>query len=732
MRRTLRLVPTLALVLYSTSALAAETLPLKRVVMTTSGLALYEHGGTISGDAAIDLSVRLDSVDDVLKSLTVLDNQGAIAGVSLPGREPLSQSFRDLPFTQEDLTSLPGLINALRGAEVQISSGSQVVSGRLVSVMPETVQTKDGIVTRHRVALSTHEGIKTFLVEDLSTMKFTDPVVQGQIDRALESIFSSRIKDRRSVRVALKGQGERPVTLGYIQAAPLWKSGYRLVLPAETAANKDKPETQNSPKAVLQGWAVLENTTGADWKDVQVTLTSGSPVTYTQPLYESYYLARPELPVKVMNRVLPRVDRGTVAPADRRLEEKIEGGNEYQQRGDTGSAGKMRLKQQEMAGNTYGMAIPQESMSYEAMASDSMAVAGAPPMPGVMAAPAQVSPTEMAGAVQAVSEDAGGQMIFAFPEPVTLTAGNTLMVPFISETFPAERLWVYQPETNPLHPLAAVALENAGKSGLPPGILTLYDRSGAGGGLVHVGDAEMPLTPKGERRFIPFALDSDTRIDRNVEDNRHLGLISVSKGVLRQKAVWLNTTVYTVKAPVEEARTIIIEHPRLPEWELVKPEGIMGEPEVTATHYRLRLGVAAGQSATLKVVLRREDQETFALVDIGPEDLRARVAAAGKDLPANLRKALEKVGALRADVYAVDIALQRIANERQNIATDQQRMRENLQSVGVTSGVGKRYLDKMQDQEDRLAALEEEEKDLQEKRVEAQQALEQFIASIDM
>lgn len=705
MKPVLRLAPVLAALLCSTSALAAQELPLKRVVITTSGLALYEHGGSVSGDADIGLSVRLDSVDDVLKSLTVLDDKGALGGVSLQGREPLSQAFRDLPFGQEDIATLTGLLNALRGAEVSASAGGAALSGRLLAVAPETVQTKDGIVTHNRVGLSTKEGLKTFLIEEASNLKFSDAAVQAQIDRALESLFSSRIRDRRTVSVALKGQGSRPVALAYIQAAPLWKSGYRLVLPDA----KDK-----EGKAVIQGWAVLENTTGADWRDVSVTLTSGSPVTYTQALYESYYLPRPELPVKVMDRVLPRVDRGTVANAD-----------DVQSRG--------AFLQKEMRRRDAGpaeaeMAMPQKTMSYE-MDGSSM-VAASPPMPMDMAAPAAAPMGMAGGAAVALTQDSASQMTFTFPEPVTLSAGNTLMIPFIAESFPAERLWVYQPETNAAHPLAAVEIENAGAGGLPPGILTLYDRSGVDGGLIHVGDAEMPLTPKGENRFIPFALDSATNIDRQDGQDRRLGLITVSRGVLRQKAVWLNTTTYTVKAPAEEDRLIVIEHPRMAGWELVKPEGLEDEVETTATHYRLRLSVRAGENAALKITLRREEEEGFALVDMAPQDLTARIAAAGKDLPPDLRKALEKVIELRAASFEVEAALQRIADERQTIAMDQQRMRENLQAVSTNSAVGKRYLDKMQEQEDRLAELEDEEKALNEKLVEAREELADFVATI--
>ncbi len=701
------------------AALASQqTLPLKRVVVTTSGLALYEHDGTLAGDADIGLSVRLDSVDDVLKSLTVLDDKGTLGGVSLPGREPLSQSFRDLPFGSGDLESLAGFLTALRGAQVEIASGRATIAGRLLNVVPETETRQDGVIVRNRVSVNTGEGIKTAILESADSVRFVDTAVQAQLDRALGALFSTRIKDQRTLSVHLKGAGERPVSMAYIQSAPLWKSGYRIVLPDPgKGAEKDQ-------KAVLQGWAVMENTTGQDWDGVSVTLTSGAPVTYTQALYESYYVPRPELPVKVMDRVLPRVDRGTVGGAGDDGA-AFPGQSPEDTQETRGSMEMLKARRMMAAPAEADIAMPQKAVSNEMMAYGM--AASAPPMPGAVPPSA---PMNMAQGVMALAEEASGQMVFTFPEPVTLPAGNTLMVPFISQAFPAERLWVYQPETNATHPLAAIALKNESGSGLPPGILTLYDRSGANGGLVHVGDAEMPMTPKGEHRFIPFSLDSQTNIDRQVQEDRRLGLLSVSRGVLKQKAVYLNTTTYMIKAPAEEDRVVVIEHPRMPGWEMVKPEGAVGEPEVTATHYRVRVSVPAGRSVTLKLTLRREDEESFMLVDMGSEDLIARIAAAGKDLPASLRKALETVGTLRAAVYDIERKLQALEAERQSVYADQERMRQNIEAVSTNSAIGKRYLSKMQEQEDRLSAIETETQDLNEKLSEARVQLADFVQGI--
>jgi hypothetical protein len=375
------------------------------------------------------------------------------------------------------------------------------------------------------------------------------------------------------------------------------------------------------------------------------------------------------------------------------------------------------------AGNVMALAsaAPAPAMQAEAYEAD----AAAPPMPSETPPPMQ-----MAAMTAASADETASQVTFAFPQPVDLPAGNSLMIPLISHTMPAEKLWVYQPETNAQHPLAAVSMKNDGNTGLPPGILTLYNQTA--NGLIFIGDADMPLVPKGENRFISFALDTKTKIDRMTQDDRHLGMITIVKGMLHQKTVSNNTTTYTIKAPPDEERTIVIEHPRREGWELVKPDGLAAEPEKTSTSYRLRVDVPAGKDKTLKVTLTRADTETIALVQDSPQDLDTRMAAAGKDLPQETRRALEKVKQLQAAVFAPQQEMDNIQQERQTIFSNQERIRQNLQSVSTNTPIGKRYMDQLDKEEDKLNALTKREEDARAKLNEAQKALQDYVADLNL
>src|SRR3954469_3117335 len=124
----------------------AQDLALQRGVPLSGGLGDFEYEATVDGDATLRLTVSLDQVDDVLKSLVVYDDKGGVGGLSLPGKEPLKQAFKDLPFDESSLQSPAALLATLKGAQVSVG-GSRAVTGRIVSVASETVVLNEGRAT---------------------------------------------------------------------------------------------------------------------------------------------------------------------------------------------------------------------------------------------------------------------------------------------------------------------------------------------------------------------------------------------------------------------------------------------------------------------------------------------------------------------------------------------------------------------------------------------------------
>src|SRR5215472_14003887 len=283
----------------------AADVSLERIMLSSGGVGYFEYDATVDGNATLSLDVPLDQVDDILKSLVVYDDSGTAGEITLPGREPLTQSFVDLPFDHAALDSAPALLNALQGAEVRVS-GAKPMSGRLLRVVEETSRGADGLaISRNRVTLVTDAGIEQVILEDANGIAFTDPELQKKVVTALSRLASHRSDGRRQVTLESHGLGKRVIRIGYVVGVPLWKASYRLNLPADPHADH----------ARLQGWAILENFSGQDWHDVRLTLLSGNPITFRQALFESYYVQRPSVPVEVAGHVLPKLDEGGVGGA---------------------------------------------------------------------------------------------------------------------------------------------------------------------------------------------------------------------------------------------------------------------------------------------------------------------------------------------------------------------------------------------------------------------------------
>ncbi len=682
----------------TTSAGAAE-LPLKRVVLSTSGLAQFTHRGQATPGTGLDLAVRLDQVDDLLKSLTIFDPANAIGAVSLAGKAPLAELFRDLPFGQDALTSPSALLNALVGAEVEIE-GSVNAKGRVFRVEDELVQLPNngGQISRHRLTLLTDKGLVQAILEDLSAIRFTDAVAKAQIDRAIAGVAQNRAKERRTVSITMLGNAARDVGFTYVVAAPVWKTAYRVVLPKEGG------------RARLQGWGVVENLTGSDWKEIDLSLISGNPVALKQALYSAVYADRPEIPVTASMRVVPKQDDADEGSLRKRIGRAV-------------AAAPAPLAQNQASRS-------RSQAQYEKLAPDDQDKEkyfrfGSATKFGD--ASGAVEETIGSAALATESEEAATQIVYKFPAPISLTAGSTMMIPFLDREIAATRTWLYQPETNERRPLAAVRLKNDSEGALPGGIITAFDMSGDGAANF-AGDAQLPLMPKGSFKFVTFALDSKSdvrRINLPIKQSR-LGTAVKGQLTLTVRSRW--TTSYEITPPADEDRDLVIDEARADGWKLAD-----GTKDVEETAARLRYKVSAPKGKTTKAELVRErvEVQTVSLSGQKADQLLTTVSGLENESPA-LRDAVRKLTGLVSDIAQANGRRRDLETQRKKIGDDQERIRRNLTAVGQGSDLGRRYLDNLKFQEDRLTAIDNEEKAIDADIVSKQKAAEETALALTL
>jgi hypothetical protein len=471
-----------------------------------------------------------------------------------------------------------------------------------------------------------------------------------------------------ALSIGFLGEGKRDVAISYVVAAPVWKTAYRLVLPKE------------GDKAHLQGWAVLENLTGGDWKDVDLVLVSGNPVTLHQPLYTAFLSSRTEVPVMTAERVMPLTD------------------------------------------NAARVATLRGSGSQLAMSAGTLAQ----PSP-VIEVPRRAQPPEALAAVvhAAEAEEAATQVLYRFPAKISLGTGYTMMVPFLDREVSIARIWLYQPETAARRPLAAVRLRNDGETSVPPGIVTAYDASAADG-MNFVGDAQLPLLNKGAPQFVTFAVDSKTDIRREEKGILRTVLGKVVNGVLNETKRSQRTVEYEITPPPDEDREIIIDEARLPGW---TPAAETKEIEETPTRLRYKVRAQKGQTTKATLALERIDTQTVTLSDLGPEDILARISGLQNESAA-LRDAVKRIGAIVADMNKARSQRSQLEAEREKIGEDRDRIRRNLESVGQSSDLGRRYLDMLKAQEDRLAEINRDDRILDKEIAARRQTAEQLARQL--
>lgn len=279
--------------LIASTALAGNNGPIKTVTLSSGGLAEIEREAKVGDDSSISIEVPLNQVDDLLKSLVVKDKAGGVKSLTLNGPNPLEETFQNLPFRPDDLTSLPSLLNSIKGTKVKLDGKAEAATILGVTTMKLANEEE-----RPMLSLLWPDGSLSSVPVIGSKISIADPDMQAKIQTALGVIGNGSTDSTRKVDIELSGKGIRAVDLSYVVAAPIWKTSYRLVKEADGQAR-------------LQAWAVFENASGEDWNDISVTLSSGKPVTLKQQLHQRHWKDRAEV----------KVDTSSV-----RLEEAVGGG----------------------------------------------------------------------------------------------------------------------------------------------------------------------------------------------------------------------------------------------------------------------------------------------------------------------------------------------------------------------------------------------------------------------
>src|SRR5580658_6164454 len=257
----------------SSGAQAADSdLPVRQVVLYKHGVAYFERQGTAPAGAEIRLDFRDGDMNDVLKSLTVSDlNGGKISGIRYDSNESLEERLSKYPFAIPDQVMLSAFLDSVKGAAVELKTDrtirGTIVSARAIQGGPEN----DRTTLREQVTLlSESDEVLNLDLATISSIRLVDPKLEDQLKQYLHTVAQARSKDKRSIYIDSATGGARELRVEYICPTAVWKSSYRLAL--------------GDAMSTLEGWAIVDNTTDDDWKDVKLSVVSGRPISFISQL----------------------------------------------------------------------------------------------------------------------------------------------------------------------------------------------------------------------------------------------------------------------------------------------------------------------------------------------------------------------------------------------------------------------------------------------------------------
>ncbi|MDR1239474.1 MAG: DUF4139 domain-containing protein [Treponema sp.] len=654
----------------------SAAVPLRRIVIYSSGVAYFEHSGTLSGPARLRLPFKFNTVNDALKSLVLNDPASASPLISYPLEQNLWEALQSLGI---DLSGDPGIteiLSQLRGEEVEVSAAGSIadrITGRITAL--DYRLREGGTTAEPWLSLSTSGGIRLVNLKEISALRFTDPRIGADLDRALDLLTGSRNSLYRDLTVSLSGEGSRPVSLSYVIPAPVWKVSYRLDLSAGTAV------AGKAGEALLQGWAIVDNDGGTDWQDVELTLAAGRPVSFIQDLYPPYYAPRPTLPLAIAG----------AAEAETWESSDYIGGEEVYE-----AAARARAS---------GNSVEAKSMT------DAYREAPRP------------APSVAGGTVDtARAASLGDQFAFTVKGPVSLNRRQSAMLPLAEGKIAAARLLILpggRALGRTIHPYLGAELGNSTGMGLPAGPLTVYD------GGAYAGDALIEFFNAGEKRLISWGEDLSVTASAVETGSRFVSAVSISGGLMTISRRQVFAKTYTVKNTAGDAKRVLIEHPLTPGAELAEPAG---PDEKTPSAYRFVRPLPAGGELVFTVREERPIIERIALVQQRPETLLGY--ASGQEIPPNVRAVLQKALELKGEADAAQSAFAATGSRREFLVSEQGRIRQNLEAAGNQSPQGQEYLRRLTALDGELDKLARDLEEAEQRAQKTQKAYEDYLGTL--
>lgn len=649
----------------------AAAIPIKRVVLYQNGVGYFEREGSVEGNV-LTLQIRPSQINDLLKSLTVVDMaNGRAVSVSLPLEKSGDRVLTELPEQVRNANGLLQILSVFRGARVELETKTGSVRGRIIGVESLDRRVDGEVVQDWRATVRTDNGeIEVVSVEQITRVVILDRTLAVGLEQSLDVSLNEGDWKPTTLAIRLAGDPDHRLRASYIVEMPRWKPAYRIVL------------SDKSP--LLQGWAVVDNVSGEQWKDVQLSLVAGAPLSFIYDLHSSQYIDRVDLsprgrqvaaapPVEEGGTIESEAPMSEAAPAAQALD-PLSGDLDF---ADDAAAGMGPGGAASGAGSFGG-----GGRNKKASAPSKPRVSISRPMPAEPPPPAAMDRMLEAQAQPNVSgAELGSLFRYDLRDPVTVPDRSSTLVAIVNQRVSAEEVVLFRPDYDggPLAttPYRAVKFTNNTAFTLEKGPVTLY----AGG--TFMGEGFIERVEPNSTHFISYALDGKLSLNSDYstkEEGAHL--VSILNGQIVSEVLVQETTTYKIKNLNKDAVTAYVKGERRSDWTLAnRPEGTVETPNALLVPVK----VPAGKSAELPVTWTKTLVREVGIDTSLGGDVLVLYLKGGK-VPKEIAKALQEVLDVKSQLQQNRQESARLRALHTDLSQDQERVRENLDTLRKTKG----------------------------------------------
>ncbi|MFW9819249.1 MAG: hypothetical protein ACFFE5_06525 [Candidatus Thorarchaeota archaeon] len=659
-------------------------LKVKKVIIFKHGVSYYILEGIQKGTGKFELEFKIDEMNDVLKSLFVLDTseKGYISSISYDAALETNQLLKSIMLNIPDKDSFSSLVTQIKGAEINITiGGAKKIAGKIMGIEYfEKPNKGEKIIDKVLILLQDDGKIAKYDFSEIKSLEILNEEIQKDLKFFLDTVIAGKKKDAKKIIINCESGGDdtndRNIFVSYIRESPIWKTSYRLIMSKEQALEQ---------KCLLSGWSLIENTTNQDWEDIELSLVAGMPVSFVYEFYRPIFIQRPVIqPPKVLSAKPTEIEEGLEMEKfeDYAISEMVAKPAAMKK------AKALRTGMPPPAASAGGFGRMQSIMSdneiYDKFKSQ----------------------------VKTQTKDLGELFEYNISNPVTIKRKQSALVPILTESIKAKKILLYNKIEQDKNPNACLEITNNTNLTLERGPVTfIYDDNLAG-------EAIIPFLNKDDTRLLNYAIEQAVVITHEQKsENLSVHRVTFGSGYSYEYYYTNMTTIYKIKNKTDEEKELYLDHPKTHEYKFIeKPV----EPEETANYWRFKLTLKPKDGVVFKLKEQRENYSSNYLWNYSKEDLLKRVVFYVKkkfidtELETKLKEIADLIQALN-DLRSKEDKL----NEERDLMTDEQvRLRENISVLGEDSqsiSLKERYIKKLNTQESRFEAINKELKTLDKK-----------------